>query len=56
MIEVGLIGFGLAGRYFHAQVIDAVPGLRISAILQRTGNEAADYTPMRGLSEAFMNC
>ena len=45
MIEVGLIGFGLAGRYFHAQVIDAVPGLRISAILQRTGNEAARLYP-----------
>ncbi len=45
MIEVGLVGFGLAGRYFHAQVIGAVPGLRISAILQRTGNEAAESYP-----------
>ena len=26
MIDVGLIGFGLAGRAFHAQVIRAVPG------------------------------
>ncbi len=25
MIDVGLIGFGLAGKYFHAQVIRAVP-------------------------------
>jgi len=45
MIEVGLIGFGLAGRYFHAPVIRAVPGLRLSAILQRHGNEAAEAYP-----------
>jgi len=41
MIEVGLIGFGLAGRAFHAPVISAVPGLHLAAILQRSGSEAA---------------
>jgi scyllo-inositol 2-dehydrogenase (NADP+) len=41
MIEVGLIGFGLAGRHFHAPVIRAVPGLRLAAILQRNGDSAA---------------
>ena len=45
MIDVGLIGFGLAGRAFHAQVIRAVPGLRLAAILQRSGNEAAEKYP-----------
>jgi len=45
MIEVGLIGFGLAGRAFHAPVIRAVPGLRLAAILQRQGNEAAERYP-----------
>ena len=45
MIDVGLIGFGLAGRSFHAPVIRAVPGLRLAAIVQRTGNEAADAYP-----------
>src|SRR5277367_1397276 len=45
MIDVGLIGFGLAGRAFHAQVIRAVPGLRLAAILQRSGNEAALQYP-----------
>jgi len=45
MIHVGLIGFGLAGRAFHAPVIRAVPGLRLTAILQRTGNEAAEKYP-----------
>jgi predicted dehydrogenase len=45
MIEVGLVGFGLAGRAFHAPVIRAVPGLHLAAIVQRTGNEAAEKYP-----------
>jgi len=45
MIDVGLIGFGLAGRAFHAQVIRAVPGLRLAAIMQRSGDEAAKQYP-----------
>jgi scyllo-inositol 2-dehydrogenase (NADP+) len=45
MIDVGLIGFGLAGRAFHAQVIRATPGLRLAAILQRHGNQAAEKYP-----------
>ena len=45
MIDVGLIGFGLAGRYFHAPVINAVPGLRVAAILQRTGDAAGQLYP-----------
>ena len=45
MIEVGLIGYGLAGRAFHAPVIRAVPGMHLAAILQRTGNEAAEKYP-----------
>lgn len=45
MIEVGLVGFGLAGRAFHAPVIRAVPGLRLAAILQRTGSEATEKYP-----------
>ncbi|HXT75162.1 MAG TPA: Gfo/Idh/MocA family oxidoreductase [Candidatus Eisenbacteria bacterium] len=44
-INVGLIGFGLAGRAFHAPVIGAVPGLRLAAILQRTGSDAAQAYP-----------
>src|SRR5260370_7627104 len=42
MIEVGLVGFGLAGRAFHAPVVRAVPGLHLAAILQRSGTEAAE--------------
>jgi scyllo-inositol 2-dehydrogenase (NADP+) len=45
MIDVGLIGFGLAGRSFHAPVIRTVPGLRLAAILERSGSEAAEKYP-----------
>jgi predicted dehydrogenase len=45
MINVGLIGFGLAGRSFHAPVIHAVPGLRLAAIVQRHGDEAGRLYP-----------
>jgi scyllo-inositol 2-dehydrogenase (NADP+) len=45
MINVGLVGFGLAGRSFHAPVISAVPGLKLAAILQRSGSEAAAAYP-----------
>lgn len=45
MIDVGLIGFGLGGRYFHAPLIHAVPGLRLAAVVQRNGDSAAKLYP-----------
>jgi scyllo-inositol 2-dehydrogenase (NADP+) len=45
MIGVGLIGFGLAGRSFHAPVIRAVPGLQLAAIVQRSGDDAVQLYP-----------
>jgi scyllo-inositol 2-dehydrogenase (NADP+) len=45
MIDVGLIGFGLGGKAFHAPVISAVEGLRLLAVLQRHENTAADLYP-----------
>ena len=40
-IGVAVLGFGLAGRVFHAPFVSAVPGLRLEAIVQRRGEEAA---------------
>lgn len=37
MLNVGLVGYGLAGRVFHAPVIRAVAGLRLTTIVQRRG-------------------
>jgi scyllo-inositol 2-dehydrogenase (NADP+) len=45
MMDVGLIGFGLGGRCFHAPVIRAVPGLRLAAILQRSSDSVAQLYP-----------
>lgn len=45
MIDVGLVGFGFSGQIFHAPMISAVDGLRLAAILQRKGDEAAKAYP-----------
>ncbi len=45
MIDVGVVGFGLGGRAFHAPIIHAVPGLRLAAIVQRTGVSARQFYP-----------
>jgi len=42
MLNVGLVGFGFAGKVFHAPVIRAVDGLRLAAIVQRSGGGAPD--------------
>jgi predicted dehydrogenase len=44
-VGVGVIGFGLGGRVFHAPFVSAVPGLRLVSIMQRTGDEAAKAYP-----------
>jgi scyllo-inositol 2-dehydrogenase (NADP+) len=44
-IHVGLVGFGAAGRVFHAPVIRGVPGLELRAILQRHGASAQEMYP-----------
>ena len=36
-MNVGLVGFGFAGKVFHAPVIRAVEGLRLTTIVQRSG-------------------
>jgi len=45
MIDVGLIGFGLGGKAFHAPVIAAVKGLRLAAVLQRHEDTASEIYP-----------
>lgn len=59
-IGVAVIGFGLAGRVFHAPFVSAVPGLRLEAIVirdQRKGDEAVKAYPgtriLRTVEEAL---
>src|SRR6266540_7444303 len=42
MLNVGLVGFGFAGKVFHAPVIRVVEGLRLTTIVQRSGGGAPD--------------
>jgi len=44
-INVGLVGFGMAARVFHAPLINANPHLHLAQIVQRHGHEAAAAYP-----------
>ena len=56
-INTAVIGFGLAGQVFHAPFVSAVPGLKLEAIVQRKGDEAAHAYPnariLRSVEEAL---
>src|ERR1700761_290729 len=56
-IRTAVLGFGLAGRVFHCPFISAVPGLELTAIVQRKGDEAARAYPsariLRSIDAAF---
>lgn len=44
-VGVGVVGYGLGGRVFHAPFVSAVPGLRLVSIMQRSGDAAAKAYP-----------
>jgi scyllo-inositol 2-dehydrogenase (NADP+) len=56
-IRTAVLGYGFAGRIFHSPFVHTVPGLELSAIVQRHGdNAAADYPGtriLRSVDEAF---
>ncbi|HEV2577309.1 MAG TPA: Gfo/Idh/MocA family oxidoreductase [Acidobacteriaceae bacterium] len=56
-IRCAVLGFGLAGKVFHCPFISAVPGLELTAIVQRKGDEGARAYPsariLRSVDEAF---
>lgn len=43
-LQVGLIGYGLAGSTFHAPLIAATPGLRLAAVVTGQDERAAQAT------------
>jgi scyllo-inositol 2-dehydrogenase (NADP+) len=45
MIRVGLVGFGMAGRVFHAPLLSSVEGLELAAVVERTTDNAAQRYP-----------
>jgi scyllo-inositol 2-dehydrogenase (NADP+) len=57
MVHVGLIGFGLAGRYFHAPLIEAA-GMKIAAVVTRRAQEAGEVVPCAAVldsADALLN-
>ncbi|TAG15983.1 MAG: oxidoreductase [Cytophagia bacterium] len=44
-LKVGLIGFGLSGRYFHAPFLKVNPRLRLTKVVERSTNEAILFDP-----------
>jgi scyllo-inositol 2-dehydrogenase (NADP+) len=44
-IQVGIIGYGMASRVFHAPVIESVPGLWLKKVVQRHGDESRKRYP-----------
>ena len=52
-INVVVVGFGLAGRVFHAPFVSAVPGLRLAGIVQRSGDEAGKAYPEVSVLRSF---
>ncbi|MEV4756469.1 Gfo/Idh/MocA family oxidoreductase [Micromonospora sp. NPDC049559] len=55
-LRVGLLGYGLAGRVFHAPLIAATPGLRLDAVVTRDPGRReqvrADHPDARLLADA----
>ena len=52
-IQVGLIGYGMAARVFHAPVIRSVAGLRLKKVVERHGDESRDlYPPVEVVRDA----
>jgi scyllo-inositol 2-dehydrogenase (NADP+) len=45
MIRVGLVGFGMAGRVFHAPLISSVEGFELAAVVERNSSNAAERYP-----------
>jgi predicted dehydrogenase len=45
MIRVGIVGFGMAARVFHAPLISSVEGLELAAVVERRSDQAAERYP-----------
>ncbi|WP_329084088.1 Gfo/Idh/MocA family oxidoreductase [Streptosporangium sp. NBC_01469] len=47
-LRVGLVGYGVAGAFFHAPLISATPGLRLSAVVTGDSERAAEVSGKYG--------
>jgi scyllo-inositol 2-dehydrogenase (NADP+) len=45
MIRVGIVGFGMGGRVFHAPLVSSVEGLELAAVVERSTDNAVQRYP-----------
>lgn len=45
ILNVGLIGFGLSGRYFHSPFLTTNPNFKLKTVVERSKNEAQEFDP-----------
>jgi len=45
ILNVGLIGFGLSGRYFHSPFLTTNAGFKLKTVVERSKNEAQEFDP-----------
>ncbi|HMD67228.1 MAG TPA: oxidoreductase [Chitinivibrionales bacterium] len=54
VVSVGLVGYGMAGRVFHAPLISSVPGLRLVSVVERHGETSRErYPDVAVVKDAF---
>jgi scyllo-inositol 2-dehydrogenase (NADP+) len=44
-IQVGLVGYGIAGQVFHAPLINAIPALKLSKVVERHSESSRQHYP-----------
>jgi scyllo-inositol 2-dehydrogenase (NADP+) len=45
IVNAGLIGFGLSGRYFHAPFLTTIPNFKLKGVVERNRNDAQLFDP-----------
>lgn len=52
-IKVGLVGYGKAGEFFHAPIINAIEGLKITKVVERHSQRAKEKYPWVSIVKNF---
>ncbi len=45
IIQTGIVGYGLSGRYFHAPFLKVHPGFKVIKVLERKGEASKELFP-----------
>jgi scyllo-inositol 2-dehydrogenase (NADP+) len=53
IIKVGLVGYGKGGEYFHAPIINSVPGLKLTDVVERNKQKSKEKYPWVKVLKSF---